>query len=183
MNIFNNWKNYFLSYILQRGQQYYQKGMVRITGKNEMGTIVSAEVKGSKVKPYKVLADLRNPDRFSMSCTCSYAKDGSRCKHMAAVLYQLESERPAKIIRPSEQVFMRPFADAKKADRSEGQNGAELYKEDYRYFSMSRIASWIRVQEFQLEEARKLISSGQIRLLDLHMGYLEMVHHLSSNYI
>ena len=109
-----------------------------------------------------------------MSCTCPYAKDGSRCKHMAAVLYRLESERPEKTIRPSQQVYMRPFADAKKADKQEGQSGAELYKDDYRYFSMSRIASWIRVQEFQLEEARKLISSGQIRLLDLHMGYLDL---------
>ena len=25
-----------------------------------------------------------------MSCTCPYAADGNRCKHMAAVLYQIE---------------------------------------------------------------------------------------------
>ena len=174
MNMFNNWKNYFLIYILQRGQQYYENGHVLITGRNDVGSIITAEVQGSRRKPYKVMADFRNPDRFSMSCTCAYAKDGSRCKHMAALLYKLESEKTERAIKPSQQVYMRPFAEVQKASRKEAEAGGELYKEEYRYFSMSRIASWIKVQEIQLEEARKLISSGQIRLLDLHMGYLDL---------
>ncbi len=84
-----DWKDYFPEHILERGYEYYENGRVqnvRITG-----DCVSAVVKGSE--NYNVEIDFDgteiDPDMY---CSCPHAEGGNNCKHMAAVLYEVEDQ-------------------------------------------------------------------------------------------
>ncbi|MBQ8510272.1 MAG: SWIM zinc finger family protein [Clostridia bacterium] len=82
----SNWKNKFQRHILKRGEDYYYSDCVtNITRKDD---VVRAVVKGTR--SYRVTIHLNNDKITAMQCSCPYAGDGFRCKHMAAVLYQLE---------------------------------------------------------------------------------------------
>ena len=82
------WQNLFMEQILDRGYEYFCKGAVR---KLEFSNgIISAVVEGSE--DYSVKIYLKNEEIHHMSCSCPYAEDGGRCKHMAAVLYKWEDE-------------------------------------------------------------------------------------------
>ena len=68
--------------ILERGYEYAQEGAVDHVRK--MGHMIYATVHGSNDYHIKITKD-------KMYCDCPYAKQGSHCKHMAAVLYYLDS--------------------------------------------------------------------------------------------
>lgn len=83
-----SWKKLFAPHILARGEGYYDAGQVesvRLTG-----STVTATVQGSEL--YEVKIDLSGHRVESMYCDCPYAQDGTACKHMAAVLYELTEE-------------------------------------------------------------------------------------------
>ncbi|WP_295139210.1 SWIM zinc finger family protein [uncultured Catenibacterium sp.] len=68
--------------ILERGYEYAQEGAVDHVRK--VGEVIYATVHGTE--DYHVKMD--NNDMF---CDCPYAKEGAHCKHMAAVMYYLDS--------------------------------------------------------------------------------------------
>ena len=82
-----NWRDYFPDHILARGKDYAINGYVRELKINE--DRITAVVQGSL--DYKVSIDLRNGIAQRMSCNCPYADGGNRCKHMAAVFYEVET--------------------------------------------------------------------------------------------
>ena len=81
-----NWKNLFLDYILERGYEYYLDG--NVYDLNFDGTTFKASVEGSDT--YNVEIDVENNKVVNMDCDCPYANGHASCKHMAAVLYQIE---------------------------------------------------------------------------------------------
>ena len=81
-----DWEYLFSSRVLERGYQYYKTGAVFELEKTSTG--YSAYVEGTY--DYLVEIDFSNGEIESMSCSCPYADDGNHCKHMAAVLYELE---------------------------------------------------------------------------------------------
>ena len=83
-----DWQEYFQPHILSRGYEYYRRGLVKDVKVTD--TAVSAVVKGSE--DYMVQIDRTDDDEFDpdMYCTCPYADGGNLCKHMAAVLFQVE---------------------------------------------------------------------------------------------
>ena len=81
-----DWKELFAPHILQRGRAYYREGAVETLQRE--GGIVKAAVLGSE--RYRVEIDLEDEQIAGWSCDCPYALDGTPCKHLAAVFYELD---------------------------------------------------------------------------------------------
>ena len=81
-----DWKELFAPHILQRGRAYYREGAVETLQRE--GGIVKAAVLGSE--RYRVEIDLEDGQIAGWSCDCPYALDGTPCKHLAAVFYELD---------------------------------------------------------------------------------------------
>ena len=81
-----NWKDRFPPWILERGRTYHQMGRVRRL--THHGQEVSALVEGTQV--YRTAIRFSRGIPQKASCDCPYAREGSLCKHMAALLFALE---------------------------------------------------------------------------------------------
>lgn len=79
-----NWKKLFEAHILERGYDYYLENAVENIDISE--DIIRADVIGSE--DYEVEISINNGEVTDMYCSCPYALDGRKCKHMAAVLYE-----------------------------------------------------------------------------------------------
>ena len=80
------WKDEFAPLILMRGKKYFESGNVRRI--QCCGNTYFAEVAGAE--DYEVEITIGEDGIEDMDCTCPYAQ-GDDCKHMAAVLFALES--------------------------------------------------------------------------------------------
>lgn len=87
------WEYLFKTHILARGWDYYENGAV--SSLERTGTGYKATVEGSY--DYEVGVEIYDNEVIDMFCDCPYAEDGNYCKHMAAVLYELE-EKSAQMI-------------------------------------------------------------------------------------
>lgn len=83
-----NWQKMFQKHILDRGYDYYCEGAVESFEIQD--GIISAAVYGSE--DYEVEIQVEDGMVLSMDCSCPYAGSGNFCKHMAAVLYEWDSE-------------------------------------------------------------------------------------------
>lgn len=94
------WKEFFPQTIRSRALAYFRAGKVKkIT--DEGGGVYSGTVRGTR--NYKVSIRIRNNSIAEMSCSCPYAQGGERCKHEAAMLYELEKEGLLRIGNDSEE--------------------------------------------------------------------------------
>lgn len=84
----NYWKDLFREHILARGEMYYYNGAVQDLEKTEHG--YHAVVEGTE--DYEVDIEIEDGQICDVYCTCPYADDGNNCKHMAAVLYEIEEQ-------------------------------------------------------------------------------------------
>ncbi len=85
-----SWKRLFLEHILKRGERYYKEG--RVVGLSGRGNSYSAYVDGNG-SSYRVNVRLNSRGGIgSVQCSCPYAESGFYCKHIAAVLYEIEGE-------------------------------------------------------------------------------------------
>lgn len=82
----DGWKELFRPHILQRGLNYYDMGSVSDLRKTESG--YTAVVEGTE--DYEVEIIIEDHRIYDMECTCPYAENGNYCKHMAAVMFQVE---------------------------------------------------------------------------------------------
>ena len=87
----NYWKDLFREHILERGEMYYYDGAVHDLEKTEHG--YHAVVEGTE--HYEVDIEMEDGQVCEMYCTCPYADAGNNCKHMAAVLYEIEEQEEA----------------------------------------------------------------------------------------
>ena len=87
----SGWKDLFQEHILARGEMYYYDGAVRGLRKTEHG--YHAVVEGTE--DYEVDIEIKEGQVDEMHCSCPYAEDGNNCKHMAAVLYEIEEQEEA----------------------------------------------------------------------------------------
>ena len=115
------WEVHFEPHILERGRNYARKGAVQQITKQ--GDVIEAVVAGSEY--YKV--KLRYDGHFVSEsyCSCPYAADGRFCKHMAAVLYEIDEKNEEDTVQDEESYAfcidndMVPFAELiRAADRS-----------------------------------------------------------------
>lgn len=86
------WEAMFSPRVLERGYDYYMTGAVEDLEQNYFDdTIYEAHVDGSA--EYCVEIQYSNGMVIDMECDCPHAMDGNNCKHMAAVLYEIEHKR------------------------------------------------------------------------------------------
>ena len=85
-----SWKDLFRTHILERGLNYYEEGYVTSLEQNLTG--YTAVVVGTE--NYDVEIEILDNRVYDMTCTCPYAAEGNYCKHMAAVLYEIEEGEP-----------------------------------------------------------------------------------------
>lgn len=81
-----SWHRLFQPHILERGLDYYESGLVQSL--EQTGDIYEAIVEGTE--DYAVQISVRNGVVEEAYCSCPYAADGNYCKHMAAVLFQIQ---------------------------------------------------------------------------------------------
>ncbi len=91
------WRNLFKPHILERGMNYYEEGAV--SSLEETDTGYTAVVEGSEA--YSVEIEISDNRVVDMFCDCPYAEDGNYCKHMAAVLYEIEDGKHEVIPKKS----------------------------------------------------------------------------------
>ncbi|GGP17105.1 SWIM zinc finger family protein [Oceanobacillus neutriphilus] len=87
-----NWQQLFTGQILERGLDYYHRELVQDISIQE--DMIEASVYGTEI--YDVEIELTDEGVSWMSCDCPHALDGNNCKHMAAVLYYVDSLEPVK---------------------------------------------------------------------------------------
>lgn len=90
----SGWKDLFREHILARGEMYYYEDAVLELHKTEHG--YHAIVEGTE--DYEVDIEIEEGRVCEMYCSCPYAEDGNNCKHMAAVLYEIEEQSDAGIL-------------------------------------------------------------------------------------
>lgn len=81
-----NWKARFSPMVLQRGKEYAEEGMVEHIEK--CGEVYFAIVAGSEEYDVEIAVNAKGIEE--MHCSCPYAHKNN-CKHMAAVLFVVES--------------------------------------------------------------------------------------------
>lgn len=84
-----NWQRLFTDYILDRGYDYYCDNAV--SDLKRKNNVITATVSGTE--DYDVEITFHGEKITDMYCSCPYADDGKNCKHMAAVLFELEDEK------------------------------------------------------------------------------------------
>ncbi|WP_407888154.1 SWIM zinc finger family protein [Levilactobacillus sp. N40-8-2] len=70
------WEDVFQSQIVDRGYDYYQRGLVANFKRTSEG--IQATVKGSKT--YRVTILIQNKQIIDAKCDCPYAQGGNYCK-------------------------------------------------------------------------------------------------------
>ena len=139
------WEYLFKTHILSRGWDYYENGAVSSLKKTETG--YKATVEGSY--DYEVEVEIYDNEVVDMFCDCPYAEDGNYCKHMAAVLYEIE-EKSAQM---TSEVRENP-----------AENEINEYRTKFRHFSAIReleVKEYLDRKEYDkaievLEESKKL---------------------------
>lgn len=118
-----NWQRLFEEHILERGYLYYQQDLVKDFEHDD--DYIQAIVRGSE--EYEVYIDIDGDEILDMNCSCPYAAEGNNCKHMAAVLYQLDGGKPT--IKAESAVSVKPgkLRTSKKSDKKP--SVAELVKQ------------------------------------------------------
>ena len=87
-----DWEDMFRPHILERGYDYYMTGAVEgLQRPDPDDTFYEAVVDGSR--SYHVEIQYDRGSVMDMQCDCPYAMDGKNCKHMAAVLYEIEEKQ------------------------------------------------------------------------------------------
>lgn len=85
------WHSGFEGWILGRGKNCFKDGAV--VGLHRGALEWQALVVGTKL--YRVSAGIERGRVTSLRCNCPYAKQGKRCKHMAALFYAMEAQGQA----------------------------------------------------------------------------------------
>lgn len=155
------WINLFSQTIRQRGQQYFKKGCVK--NLKMQGEQYTVTVTGNR--NYRVSITVRDSRVVKMSCSCPYASDGFRCKHMAAVLYQIETGEEAEA-KASEFPFQ--------MENSGSVTDADLnsFPENYTYFDSKAMKEDMDCSEALCRTAVKMAKDKKVLMDSTHSGYI-----------
>lgn len=85
-----DWHQEFSGHIIERGLDYYERGLVNNI--NIYEDFIEASVYGSRV--YDIKIKMKDGKLFNMKCNCPHAFEGNNCKHMVAVLFSVHDKMP-----------------------------------------------------------------------------------------
>ena len=145
------WQHLFSGGVLQRGRDYYKQNKVRSLIRD--GETWYATVEGAA--DYEVVIRIENSRVSSMQCSCPYAEDGNRCKHMAAALYEITARDmpvlPTRSVKKaaSGHELIRPFEE----------NPADL---PYVYYLPSRFTANLDIYGDTYAKAQRLVQEKML---------------------
>ena len=102
-----NYKRLFSSTIWRRGENYYRGWRVSNLDYDQDSDMCEADVSGED--DYHVTIWLDNGEVLDMECDCPYASGGSNCKHMAAVLMEMEENDIFQLSRKNNNIWQSRF--------------------------------------------------------------------------
>lgn len=158
------WKHLFTRTILKRGEEYYlNKAVEKI---KVAGKTVTALVVGSGV--YHVSLRLAANNNLTLRCDCLYARDGYKCKHMAAVCYEAENKgffegrnstdnSSVVTTRSGKDSIVKPFVM---------EDNGEFY-----YFNFNNITEKLVFKQSTITEAHNLIDKKLVLLDEFRIFY------------
>lgn len=82
------WKEEFHQSALDQGREYFEKG--KVLEFEEHNGVYTAAIIDRRRYGIRIVAK-GSDEPYRMSCQCPLAKGGGKCKHMAAVLYEMEA--------------------------------------------------------------------------------------------
>jgi len=85
-----HWEDIFQERILNRGFDYYERGLVE--NLNVSTSSLKAEVEGSKIYEVEISYESFNKEITQLHCDCPHFESGYFCKHLAAFLFYLENK-------------------------------------------------------------------------------------------
>lgn len=161
-----DWSRLFSRTILERGKRYYQSGYVRNLKK--VDNQYRANVAGTRT--YRVTITVDGKRIKKMQCTCPYAEDGARCKHMAAVLYKIEDEYGDEFLQESMKL-----PESQEEEDPAMYAEADSFPENYTYFDAKAMKDEFNCSVSLWHQGVKLARSGKVVMDTAKAGY-------SSNY-
>ncbi len=156
------WQHLFSGGILQRGRDYYKQNKVRSLIRD--GDIYYATVEGTE--DYEVVVRIENDRVSSMRCSCPYAEDGNRCKHMAAALYEITARDmpvlPSRSLKKTavNHVRIQPYEDC-------------LSDLPYAYYLPSRFTANLDIYGDIWSKAQKLIQENVFLSVSVNNCYTD----------
>lgn len=158
----SRWRAQFRSMILDRGKDYFYRGLVNDLEADD--NHISASVGENE---YDVDIYLYNDKVVNMYCSCPYATGGNNCKHEAAVLFAYENSDLNDDKEPmGENPFIEDFKDRK----------------EY-YFNLYELTKKMKFAKDRIEQARKIVEEGKIRLIKVQSGFVEQYGETQSIYV
>ena len=141
----SDWKDLFQEHILARGEAYYFDGAVLELHKTEHG--YHAVVEGTE--DYEVDIEMEGGRVCEMYCSCPYAEDGNNCKHMAAVLFEIEEQNEEDILTeetcPDDQEQEEPVRRGDCRARSSGPVNQTIYSSGSLFLCEPSCSCWRRI--------------------------------------
>ena len=158
-----NWKYLFDREALGDGRKLYVEGAVTLLPGMTGGFFANVLDDGI----YQVSATVSNDRIAAISCTCREGKAGRRCRHMAAVLYEVDALSD-KLNQTREEI------------RQETASGAEervpfpaSESEAYQYFDVAKAVKDAWITRGQLTRAKAMVEEKRIRLIRFSQEYDE----------
>ncbi len=146
------WRSKFYGTILERGKEYYRRGMVHDV-KVEEDTI---RAKVGSTYFYDVLIDVNEDGTIGyMNCDCPFCQSGKNCKHEAAVLFEVENDPD---LGKEENKRIYPFKEG--------------YDKKRYFFDMPKITKDLQINEKTYKDALKLLEDG-LKLTEFSSGYVD----------
>jgi len=172
-----SWKDLFSDKVLEEGKQYFLQGKAKKLTEEDYG--FSAVVRGARNYHVDIFDD---EEELMMYCTCDDGMDGKLCRHMAAVLFLIESEygdiysegvltddeydndiEDHKSEDTESTVFskLNELIRSEKENRESDDSGEDEYIDDeYSYFDYKNFIDRLNIDNTVLKEAKKLIAEG-----------------------
>lgn len=178
-----DWKNYFGSYIIERGRSFYNSDRVRnLSYDND---VYKAQVVGSAF--YDVEIKIRDEKIISMKCSCPQSVSGQKCMHMAAVMFAIEKEnnKPEQLQagqtnrgqtnRVQAQPGQTKHRQVQPQSRTRMIRPFQASENPYQYFDMKRIVKNMEFFEQNFVEAKRLIHDKRIVLDSVEFQYYQLM--------
>lgn len=164
--------------ILERGYDYYAEGRTygsEVPGRKRAGqNTYRYSVFGHTM--YHVQIVVGRDSIESLNCDCPYAQEGHYCKHMAAALYDMESEGRLEITETTSEKSMKTREAMRLVDKQvfpfRNENQEQLGENPYQYYNLDKITEGIFIGENTLKEAKELIEKARVKLKSLREGFL-----------
>ncbi len=159
------WQHLFPAAVLHRGREYYKGNQVRSLIQD--GELYYAAVEGTEEHEVKIF--VRKDKVTEMHCDCREAREGNRCRHMAAALYEISAREIPGLRTGKRAAFpqaghtlIQPFDDPAYGAEADG---------EYRCFVPSRFTRGLKIYSDTYEKARQLLNQNALHDFAVQEGY------------